>query len=281
MSDQQVADTGGGFIVGADPPRAPLTQADLQPQPNGQQQPPVHIQGQQPQQPPPGQWFSAEDVARIRTEEKDKLYGRLNDMDGELKALREDRERREAEAQANQERLAAEAQKKEEEAMDVRQLLERKDQEWKAEIEGLRGEQARERAIFEKEREFAQVQEYRRDRLVQEVGAGNIMPELQDLVNGGTIEEVESAIEIMRQRTSTIVQNIMAASQPLQQARPLAPRGVATTGQPPVGPMEQQTATETLSVDDIQRMDPATYAKYRDRLMAVVSKAGPAGLKKQ
>lgn len=278
MSDQQVADTGGGFLVGTDPPRQPVTQADLQ-QPT-QQQAPVNIgngNGQPPQQ--QGRWFSEEDVARIRTEEKDKLYGRLNDMDGELKALREDREKREAAMAAEQERLANEAKSKEEEAMDVRQLLERKDQEWKTQIEGLRGEQERERAIFEQERHYAQVQDYRRARVEQE--GNEIMPELRDLVTGGTEAEVEAAIEIMKQRTTAILQSVMAAQQPLQQARPLAPRGVATTGQPPVGPMEQQTATETLSVEDIKRMDPKTYAQYRDRLMAVVSKAGPQGLKQQ
>ena len=285
MSDQQVGETPNGFIVGADPQQRPMTQAEMQAlqSNNGhmgvappQQQPVVITQQGQPTQPPPGRWFSEDDVARMRQEES----ARIAAISEQLQTLQQERDEREAAALAATAAAEEAERKREEDAMDVRQLLERKDQEWKAQIEGLRGEQERERAIFEQERRFAQVQDYRRNRLEQEVAEQNLLPELQDLVVGSSEDEIEHAIEIMRQRSATILNNVLSAVQPLPQQRPLAPRGVATTGQPPVGPMEQQE-TQTLSVDDIKRMDPRTYAQYRDKLMAVVSKAGPAGLKQQ
>jgi hypothetical protein len=44
--------------------------------------------------------------------------------------------------------------------------------------------------------------------------------------------------------------------------------------------MEQQTATQTLSVDDIRKMDPKTFAQYRDQLLGIASRAGVQGLRR-
>jgi len=219
--------------------------------------------------------FTEADVARIREEEKSKLYDRLNGMDEELKSMRKEREDRDKERAAEQERLAAEAKTRDEEAMDVRQLLERRDAEWGQRFQELESARERDQAIWDQERRFNEVQLYRRDRIEQE--SEYIMPELRDLIMGSTPEEVDAAIEEMKRRTATIVDNFQATL--TQQRQPL--RGVAPTGAPPVGPMEQQTAVETLSEADIRAMDPRDYAKYRDRLLGYAHRAGSKGLSGQ
>ena len=265
----QEGDTGSGFIVGTDPRRPPVTQQDLQGGTGGgQTQPPVQVVFQQPSGPQGQRMFTEEEVGAIRAEEKEKLYGRMQTMETELATLRQDREEREAAATAEQQRLAEEARTKEEEALDVRQLLEKRDQEWQQRFTSLEQQRERDQAIFEQERRFNLLQEYRRDRIEQE--SEYILPELRDLIQGGTESEIDQAIEIMKQRTGAIVQNLQAAV--TQQRGPI--RGVAPTGAPPVGPMEQQMTTETLTVDDIRGMDTKTFGQYRDRLLKYANQQG-------
>jgi hypothetical protein len=265
-----VADTGGGFITGVDPRQAPPTVADTQPQHNQTGQPPVQIvmngaTGSTAQ--PQGTFYSEEQVAQMRAE----TDARLAAMDEELRTLREDREQREAAARAEQERLAAEARTREEEAMDVRQLLERRDQEWQQRWEQLQQERERDQAIFAKEREWQALQDWKRDRVAQE--APYILPELQDLISGNDTAEIDASIEMMKARTQQILANVQEA---VTSTRPPL-RGASLTGQPSMGgPMEQQMSTEQISEDDIRKMDNKTYGQYRDRLMRVATRSGQA-----
>jgi hypothetical protein len=263
----QQGDTGNGFLVGTDPRQPPVTQQDLQP-PQQTGQPPVTVvvNGQNGQ--PQGvRMFTEDEVGAIRAEEKTKLYGRLTEMETELTQLRTDREQREAAAKAEQDRLAAEARANEEAALDVRQLMERRDQEWTQRFDAMQAERDRDLAIFEQERRFTQLQEYRRDRIEQEQEF--LLPELRDLIQGSSPEEVDQAIEIMKQRTMAIVANVQQAV--TAQRMPI--RGAAPTGAPSIGPMEQQSTTETLTVEDIKNMDNKTFAQYRDRLLGIASRS--------
>ena len=262
-------------IQGADPRQPFLTAQDLQPNQGGQtQQPQVVINNGQATGPQGQRMFTEEEVGAIRTEEKTKLYDRMNGMEQELAALRQDREQREATLAQQQEAAEAATRAAEEEKMDVRQLLEKRDSEWQQRWTEL--EQARERdhAIFEQERRWNQLQEYKRNRVEQEEEW--LIPELRDLIDGSTEAEIDHAIEVMKQRSASISQNYQAAL--AQQRGPI--RGVAPTGAPPIGPMEQQTATQTLSVDDIRKMDPKTFAQYRDQLLGIASRAGVQGLRR-
>jgi hypothetical protein len=275
MSDQatQTGDTGNGFIVGTDPRQPPLTAADvaaMQGQPG--QVPQVVINNGQPQGPQGQRMFTEEEVGVIRTEEKTKLYGRMQTMEEELAQLRQEREQREAMLAQQQQEAEAARRSVEEQEMDVRQLLDRRDQEWQSRFQSLEEERQRDRAIFEREREFQQLQDYRRDRIEQEQEL--ILPELRDLIMGNSVPEIDNAIEIMKQRTMAIMSNIQGAI--TAQRGPI--RGVAPTGAPPVGPMEQQTATQQVSEADIRAMDNKTFAQYRDQLLGIASRAGAAGL---
>lgn len=279
QTTQQVGDTGNGFITGVDPPRAPLTQAELQAMQQGNQSPPqIAIQGVPGTgwQPAPGvRYFTEEEVGAIRAEEKTKLYDRLTSMEQELQQAREEREAREA-ALAQQQAEAEEIRRKaEEEQMDVRQVLERRDQEWNARFQQQEEERQRDQAIFEQERRYQVLAEYRRARIEQE--AEWILPELRDLVPEGLTEvETDQAIEIMKQRTGAILQSVQSAV--TQQRAPL--RGVAPTGAPPQGPMEQQTQVQQISLEDLRRMDPQTFATHRDQLLGIATRAGVGGLRR-
>jgi hypothetical protein len=253
-------------IVGADPRQEPLTAAQLAAmQSSNTGAPPVVVVNTPPQN-GQGRFFSEEDVARIRTEEKDKLYGRLEEMDSELKQLREEREARiKAEEEARQAAEAAEQARREDE-MSLRDLLKQKDVEWEHRFQQVQREREQDRAVFEQERRFNDVQNYRRARIEQE--AEYIMPELRDLITGSSEEEIDASIAQMKDRTAAILQSVQSAvtTQRTQM------RGAAPTGQPPVGPMEQQTTYETLTPEDIRSMDMQTYAKYRDSLLKSASR---------
>jgi hypothetical protein len=268
MSDtgtQGVVESGSGFITGADPKPRQMTAAEWQ-QANGGngqgyvQQQPGQVYQPPAQQQPTGQVFTAEDIARARQDEKDKLYGRIEEMGTQLQTLAEEREQRQQEEQARLDALAEQERKVQEEALDTRQLLEQRHTEWESRFQQLERERDTERALREQESKFNELKDYRRARIEQE--AHTIMPELRDLVVGESEESIEQSIAAMQQRTEAILASVQGAvTQQRQQVR-----GVSVSA-PPVGPMEQQTTYETLTPDDIRSMDMTTYAKYRDALL--------------
>src|SRR4249920_461818 len=110
MSDQGVAETGSGFIEGVDPRQPRMTAEEWQRANAGAGQtgqPPITIVNQQPNG--TGRVFTEEEVARIRQEEKDKLYGRMTEMEQQLQTLADERAaREEAQRQAAEAAEAAE-----------------------------------------------------------------------------------------------------------------------------------------------------------------------------
>src|SRR5215831_7419819 len=256
-------DTGSGFITGVDPRQDPPTAQNLAPPQGGQTaQPPVQIinnpapQAQEIQ----GRFYTEEQVQQMRQE----TDARLAEMGGQLQQLQEERQAREAAIAQQQQEAEAATRAAEEAQMDVRQLMEKRDKEWQQRWDSLQEEREKDRAIFEREREFNALQDYRRDRIQQEEEF--LMPQLRDLVGGNTYEEIDQSIELMKQRSASIMADVQEA-----QAQLIRPplRSAATTGQPSMGgPLEQQPNVEQLSLDDIKKMDNQTYGRYRDRLMA-------------
>jgi hypothetical protein len=261
--DNSVGDTGSGFIAGVQPaqPRMAADWAQSSQTPAQQVSQPIQVVPQQPNGQPAARWTD-EDLERARQQEKDKLYGRIEQLDSQMRTFQEAREQE----QAERDRLAAEAEEarrlKEEGELEIRDLLARRETEWKQQLGDLERRYDNDRAVFAKEREFMQVQEYRRDRLEQE--QENILPELREFVTGDTIEAIDASIEVVKARTEQIFVNLAQANQqlaPFQQ-----PRGAAPTA-PPVGPMEQMPTYETLTPEDIKGMDMETYKKYRGQLL--------------
>ena len=255
---QVVTDTNNGFLVGVDDPSntvadiAAIQQATNPPQTDTQS-------GYQ------GRLFTEEEVGRIRQEEKDKLYSRIEDLE---------RFRQQAEAEAAererqvQERLAAEeaARKAAEEAeMTQAELALRRQEEMQASIEELRRDIERKDALLEQESRLRQLDHFRSEVLEREKEF--IIPELRDLVTGNTEEEILASIEMAKQKTSAIVSSMQEAALVQRQHTP----GVSSAGAPPVGPMEQAPSYETFTPDQIRNMDMATYTKNRARLLRASS----------
>jgi hypothetical protein len=261
-----ITDTGQGHLVGVQPaqPRQAADWTGQNGRPDQQVSQPFQ-QGngnqQQPQQ-PQSRFFTEEEVNEIRRQEKDKLYGRIDEMGTQLQQVLAERQAE----QEERERLAQEAadalRAKEESELEVRDLLTRKETEWQQQLANLEQRYDADRAVFDRERQFNELQEYRRQRIEQE--SEWILPELRDLVSGDNPAAIDASIESMKARTEQIFANTLAA-QPVPQ-----PRGAAPTS-PPVGPMEQLPSYESLTPEDIKGMDMETYKRYRSQLLQATS----------
>lgn len=265
---QEVTDTNDGFIVGTDPKepiRTSATWAEVQNETMGGN--PMAAQMQQTLTEPTVErndasqrFYTDDDLERVRREEKDKLYGRIQTMDEQLKAIVKEREaveearRIEIEAQAERARL------EEEENMKTRDLLKRKEEEWSNRFSELESRYEQDRAVFERERRFNEVESYRQERIAQD--SEYIIPELRDLIRGNSEEEIDASIEEMKARTAAIMGQLEASVSVQRQSM----RGAAPTA-PPVGPMEQLETYESITPDDIRSMDMETYKKYRASLL--------------
>lgn len=232
-----------------------------------------------------GKVFTEDEVERIRQQEKDKLYKRLEDADTRVKSMEEQlsliaQEREEARKEA-EERAAKEAEllrQREIEELSAKELLLKKEdefnqkislveQEWQSRLASIEEQRQAQEALLEKERRLQELEHYRNQRLQQE--QESIIPELIDLVAGSSEEEIEQSISVLRERSSAIIESIQQAT--AQQQGRL--RGAPVTA-PPTGPMETQTEYQQLSADDIRNMSMEQYAKMRDRLLNARSQRG-------
>ncbi|MEU1552155.1 hypothetical protein ABZ517_05460 [Streptomyces scabiei] len=225
-----------------------------------------------PAPPAQGRTFSAAELERARQEEKDKLYSRmqkgderLQALEAELKALREERESRE---QAEAERQAAEektAKERAEAEMSAKRLVEERSTEWEQKFADLQAEREQERAALAKEAEYNALRAYIQERV--NVERNSIAPELVDLVSGNTREEVDASIEMLRAKTDAIFQSVTTAQ---QQARSQM-RGVSTTGYTGNGPTDGDAGARQLSAEDIKNMPMSEYSRYRSQLLGAAA----------
>jgi hypothetical protein len=260
---ENTGDTGGGFLVGVQPAQ-PRQASDWQGGTPAQQvsQPLPQQQPQQNGDQRPAYRWTDEDLENARKQEKDKLYGRIEDMGATLKELQQAREAELAEKQRLADEAEAARKAKEESELDLRALMDRREAEMRAEVDQIRRAQETEREVFAKERSLQEAMIYRRDRIDQE--SEYLLPELRDFVTGDTPEAIDASIEALKQRTAAIVANFVQAEPP--PPVPFQPRGAAPTS-PPVGPMEQLPSYESLTPDDIRGMDMETYKRYRGQLL--------------
>lgn len=230
------------------------------------------------------QHFSAEDVQKIRQQEKDKMYKRLEDADRRTKALEEqlsvisaEREQAIKEAEERAKKEAEILRQREMEELSAKELLSKREdefnqrinqveQEWSEKFSRLEEERQAQEALLEKERYAQQLESYRQRRLNEE--QESIIPELRDLIAGNTPEEIENSITVLRERSSAIIESIQQASQPTRV------KGAPVTA-PPVGPMDNQEEYQTLSAEDIRNMPMDQYMKMRERLLSATR--GPRG----
>jgi uncharacterized glyoxalase superfamily protein PhnB len=197
------------------------------------------------------------------------MYSRLGRVDeleatvAEMRQAETERQKAIEKAQKDAERAAK---KKEEEEMELRDLISRKDTEWEAKLEEERQERQKIVALLEHEQKHAALQSYMAQRMVEE--AESIMPELHWTVSGNTPEEIDAAIERAKAASANIVNNVNSKLQGQRAGQ----RSVGVT-QPPVGPPEMVPQTQTLTADDLKQMTPEDYAQNREALLREAGRA--------
>ena len=209
---------------------------------------------------PNGRFFTEEDLNKARAQEKDKLYPQLDAFKKQIERLTAAEEAREAEI-AQHAAEAAEAERKRlEDDMSVRDLLTQKEAEWEAKFAAAEAARAQAAALLDQEQRWQDLQAYKAERLAAE--QNDIMPDLWDMVDGSTQEEIESSIARLKAKTSSILE---AATSALQQNR-MNMAGSRVTS-PAAGPLDTESAHKTFSPTDIAGMSMNDYAKNRAALL--------------
>lgn len=210
-------------------------------------------------------------VAQARSQEKDKLYPEIERLKEQVTSFAS----KQAEREAEEERLRRESEeairRKEEEELDVRSLLERKEKEFALQLETERLEREKAFALLDQERQFAEIQQYRNQRVQEE--ADLIIPELLDLVSGSTQEEIDQSIEGLKERSSRILDS---AQQAMQAAR--RDMAGARVTAPAAGPMDTNSEQQTFTADQIRNMSFNDYVKHRGRLLGQAAAQRSSGL---
>lgn len=213
----------------------------------------------------------AQAISQARAQEKDKLYSEIDRLKDQVTNLSKEQEERlalEARLRAEAEQ---EAQRKQEEEMDVRSLLDKKEKEFALQLEAERMERERAFALLEQEKQFQELQSYRAQRMQEESDV--IIPELIDLISGGTPEEIEESIAGLKERSSRILES---AQQALQSAR--RDMAGARVTAPAAGPMDTNSEQQTFTADQIRDMSFNDYVKNRSRLLGQAAAQRGSGL---
>ena len=220
-------------------------------------------------------FYTDEDLAKVRSQEKDKLYPEIERLKEEVLSLKKDKEEKAArKAAEDAEKLSKKAAKEKaqlENDLDAKELLKIKEQEWQEQLERERNERERAFALLEREKEFANLQSYRQQLL--ETERDNIMPQLVDFIQGNTPEELAQSVESLKERTASILESAQAALQ--QQRRDM--RGTSAT-LPPAGPLETNSEQRMPTAEEIAAMPMNEYAKYRSRILSPGAQGKSRGL---
>jgi hypothetical protein len=211
--------------------------------------------------------YSADDIAKAREQEKAKLYPQMEKMKEELAALKKAREEQAAKEAERDSRIAEEAtrqealkREQEESELSAKELLAKKEQEFQALLSTERLERERAFALLEQERKFQELTNYRQNRLEQE--RDNIVPELIDLIQGNTPDEVEQSIATLKEKSASISSSVQQAMQTAKQQM----AGTRITA-PAAGPLDNDSSQQSYTPDSIRDMSMADYAKQRAKLL--------------
>lgn len=240
-----ISDTSAGILVGTDAPTPRFTTSTTTTTADTDK-----IAGK----------YTEEDLARVRQQEKDKLYPQLETLKETVSRLEKEREERESAEQAAVRAAEESARLKTESETDLRTLLSQKEQEWAQRIEAERVERENAFALLDREREFQAFNEFRGQQI--EAARNDIIPELIDLVTGETPEQVENSINSLKERSARILESAQTA---MQSARRDMVGSRVTA--PSIGPMDTQTEHQQFTPDAIRAMSINEYAKNRSRLL--------------
>jgi hypothetical protein len=215
--------------------------------------PPAQVSGQSDPK-----MYSEEDLAKAREQEKTKVYKRLETLQETVQRLEaEARERQEAE-EARQRALKEAEEQERLDNMSAKELIAEKEREWAEQQQRLREEIEAERALRERESQFAELMHVREQVLDQY--RDRVAPELLDLIQGDSPEAIQASAENMAERTERILAQTQEAMQNARQQMPTARVTAPATG-------ENTGSERAFTPDDIRNMSMADYAKHRQRLL--------------
>lgn len=200
-------------------------------------------------------------LAKARQEEKDKLYGRVDKLQEQLRELAADRETRLAAEQTAADQAAADAKKRAEADMDIRKLWEVKEAEFTAQLNTERQERLRAEAMRDKETALSKLLAYKDAKMREH--EEDIIPDMRNLVQGESESEIDQSIARLVEISSNIINK---AKETFGEARRAAP-GVSTAGAPPSGAMEINSDNKQYSAEEISAMSVNEYAKHRAKLL--------------
>lgn len=220
-------------------------------------------------------FYTEEDLAKVRSQEKDKLYPEIERLKEKVSSLEKEKEekaaRKAAEASDEEARMAAKAKEEAEAEMDIRSLLKTKEQEWQEQLERERQERERAFALLEQERKFAELQAYRQQ--VLDAERDNIIPQLLDYIQGNSPEEINNSVEELKTRSQSILESAQAAL--TQQRRDQV--GTRAT-LPPAGPLETNSEQRMPTAEEIAAMPMNEYAKVRSRILSNKAQGRTSGI---
>jgi hypothetical protein len=222
--------------------------------------------------------FTADDLAKARAQEKAKLYPQIEKMQEELakaKALAEDlaskEEQREAERNAKAAERAAKKKQEEESELSFKELLSKKEQEFESRIEAERLERERAFALLDTERKFQELMNYRAQRIEEE--RDSIVPQLIDLVNGSSQDEIENSIETLKAKSAGIMQDVQQATANAKQSM----AGTRITA-PASGPLDNDSEHNPLTIDPSKGISMDDYIKNRQKYLGAAANNRGQGL---
>lgn len=246
-------------------------------------------EGTNPLQIPTGPVFTSEDIERARQQEKDKLYGRIDNLTSEITNLTQQvggltADQQREKARLEEERAAAqeEARRQEEQGLDPNTLIERtrnefqstlreKETEWNQRFEAERQERERLQAERDKERQFNSLREYALAQV--EANKDNIAPQFLRFIEGNTEAEIDAKIAQAVESTNEIAAEMQQAFQQQQDPQVQQQQQQQQTQQPPVGTRAtglpgsfDPTQQRQLTAEDIANMPMGEYAKYRQQV---------------
>lgn len=220
-------------------------------------------------------FYTEEDLAKVRSQEKDKLYPEIERLKDEVLSLKKDKEekaaRKAAEAAEKEAAKAAKEREKLEEDLEAKDLIKLTAEELREQLERERQERERAFALLERERMFADLQQYKQQVIEQE--RDNIIPQLVDFIQGNTREEIAESVERLKERSASILESAQSA---MQNARKEMAGTRATL--PASGPLDTNSESRQFTAQDIASMSVNEYAKVRERLMGDAARGKSRGI---
>ena len=202
-------------------------------------------------------------IEKARSEEKSKLYGRIEKQDSrmetlaaELESLRKDRDARQAQEAEVKKAADAAAAKAAEAELDAKALIEKRTAEFQAQLAAQQAELDRRDALLQKEREFSELRAYAQD--VVSSKRDEILPELLDYITGDTREAIDASVANAIAKTRRIMEDVMQTQTELRRQA----QGVSVAA--PISSLEGD-APQELTAEDIQAMSFGQYAENRTR----------------